>query len=189
MNSPKLDTIRKISRSGKNFLHASSQGIREWLNKEFEQARFHSIRTGAEKGNALAEYGLGSFYENGQHGLRSDYEAYKWFLRAAFQGIADAQAKVSEFNQHGRGVQKNLDEAFNWCRKAAEQGHLSSQIRLAQMYCDAIGTPRNPVEARKWCDKAISRIKANRASIAQQDELENLALALKAATTISAQAA
>ena len=124
-----------------------------WLATEFKEARFHYVRFNAEKGNAASEYRMGLVYESGEHGVQSEHEAHKWFLRAAFHGVAAAQAKVSEYCRDGRGIMKNDEEAFKWCRKAAEQGHAQSQVRLAEMYRDGIGVERNPKEAKKWEDK------------------------------------
>lgn len=123
---------------------------RAWLQVEFSQARLAYIRAQAEKGDAANQFRFGTIYERGEFGLRSDAEAYKWFLRAAFQGIPEAQARVSDFHSEGRGAPKNDEEAFIWCRKAAEQGYVPSQARLAEMYRDGIGVARNPMEAKKW---------------------------------------
>ena len=100
---------------------------------------------------------MGLIFETGEHGVQSEYEAHKWFLRAAFHGVAAAQAKVSEYCRDGRGVPKNNEEAFKWCRKAAEQGHAASQLRLAAMYRDGVGVERNPKEAKKWEDKVSTQ--------------------------------
>ena len=130
---------------------------RVWLGTEFKDARFHYLCLKAEKGDALSEYHLGLVYESGEHGVRSDYEAHRWLLRAAFHGVPAAQAKVSEYCRDGRGVPRNPEEAFKWCRKAAEQGHAVSQLRLAEMYREGIGVDRNPKEAKKWEDKVSTQ--------------------------------
>jgi len=127
--------------------------VRSWALSEFKEGRIQYTRSRAEKGDPASEYRLGLFYESGEHGQQSYYEAHKWFLRAAFHGLAVAQAKVYEFNREGRGVPRNDEEAFKWCRKAAEQGHALSQFRLAEMYREGIGVERNPKEAKKWEDK------------------------------------
>ncbi len=131
--------------------------LRTWLRAEFDDARFYYIRFRAENGDALNQYRFGLMYEKGERGLRSDYEAHKWFLRAAFQGKLEAQARVSEYHQVGRGIPRNAEEAFKWCRKAAEQGHAPSQVRLAQMYSEGIGIERNPREATKWKSKVATQ--------------------------------
>lgn len=131
--------------------------VRSWALTEFKEGRFQYTRSRAEKGDPDSEYRLGQFYETGEHGQQSYYEAHKWFLRAAFHGVAVAQAKVCEFNREGRGVSRNDEEAFKWCRKAAEQGHPLSQLRLAEMYREGIGVERNPKEAKKWEDKVSTQ--------------------------------
>jgi len=153
MNLPKAETFETAISWFSVFVRQSFGRLRFWATKEFSEGRFHYIRSKAEKGDPNYEYQLGLIYERGEHGLRSDYDAHKWFLRAAFQGVAAAQAKVCEFNREGRGVPRNNEEAFKWCRKAAEQGHGFSQVRLAEMYRDGIGVERNPKESKKWEDK------------------------------------
>src|SRR5437868_964913 len=122
MNLPKAESFHTMWTWLSIVLRNQSSRARMWLAAEFREARFHYLRLRAEKGDALSEYRLGLVYETGEHGTRSDYEAHRWFLRAAFQGVAAAQAKVSEYCRDGRGVPRNAEEAFKWCRKAAEQG-------------------------------------------------------------------
>ena len=157
MNLPKSETFDTALTYCAGGLRSSWNRARRWWKTEFELARFHFIRTRAEHGDALNEFRLGLMYEVGQHGLRSDYEAHKWFLRAAFQGVAEAQARVSEYYRLGKGIPRNDEEAFKWCRKAAEQGHLLSQLRLSEMYRDGVGVERNPKEATKWQNKVATQ--------------------------------
>jgi TPR repeat protein len=157
MNLPKAESFNTMwTWFGVAFRNHSAQA-RAWFAGEFREARFHYIRFRAEKGDSTSEYRLGLLYETGEHGVQSAYEAHKWFLRAAFQGVAVAQAKVSEYCRDGRGVTQSNEEAFKWCRKAAEQGHGVSQLRLAEMYRDGIGVERNPKEAKKWEDKVSTQ--------------------------------
>jgi uncharacterized protein len=153
MNLPKAESFNTMWTWFSVVVRNQSHHARIWLKAEFKEARFHYIRFNAEKGQADSEYRLGLIFETGEHGVQSDKEAHKWFLRAAFHGIAAAQAKVCEYCRDGRGVAKNDEEAFKWCRKAAEQGHRESQLRLAEMYRDGIGVERNPKEAQKWENK------------------------------------
>jgi len=157
MNLPKSESfdtaftwITTVSRN-------SLQRARRWAETEFKEGRFQYIRGRAEKGDANYQYLFGLMYEQGQHVAQSDYEAHKFFLRAAYQGVAPAQAKVCEYLRAGRGVTRNDEEAFKWCRKAAEQGHPLSQLRLAEMYRDGIGVERNPKEAHKWESKVATQ--------------------------------
>lgn len=53
--------------------------------------------------------------------MESDYtEAFKWFVMAAEQGLAIAQANVGEYYEFGKGVPKDLEQAVVWYQKAAE---------------------------------------------------------------------
>jgi TPR repeat protein len=157
MNLPKAESFHTMWTWISVVLKNRSHHARLWLDAEFKEARFHYVRFQAEKGQPTSEYRLGLICESGEHGVQSDYEAHKWFLRAAFHGVAEAQAKVSEYCREGRGVARNDEEAFKWCRKAAEQGHTVSQARLAAMYRDGIGVERNPKEAKKWEDKVSTQ--------------------------------
>src|SRR5437016_3542267 len=112
MNLPKSDTFETALTHCAGAMRHSWNRARRWWNTEYDLARFHYIRTRAEHGDALNEYRLGLMYEVGQHGLRSDYEAYKWFLRAAFQGVIEAQSRVSEYYRTGKGIPVNTEEAF-----------------------------------------------------------------------------
>jgi uncharacterized protein len=157
MNLPKAESFNTMWTWFSVVVRNQSSHARIWLAAELKEARFHYIRFRAEKGDPACEYRLGSIYETGEHGVESSYEAHKWLLRAAFHGVAAAQAKVSEYCRDGRGVTRNSEEAFKWCRKAAEQGHAASQLRLAEMYREGIGVERNPKEAKKWEDKASTQ--------------------------------
>ena len=153
MNLPKAETFNTVWTWLSVVLRNWGYHTRLWIAAEFKEARFHYVRFQAEKGHGPSEYRMGLIFESGEHGMRSEYEAHKWLLRAAFHGVAAAQAKVSEHFRDGRGVTRNDEEAFKWCRKAAEQGHAVSQSRLADMYRNGIGVERNPKEAKKWEDK------------------------------------
>ncbi|HIB01800.1 MAG TPA: sel1 repeat family protein, partial [Phycisphaerales bacterium] len=60
----------------------------------------------------------------------------KWFLEAAEQGLASAQANLGRMYLQGEGVSKNYDEAFKWYEKAAEQGDAHRQFMVGDMYID-----------------------------------------------------
>jgi len=169
----KPESFKTASRQTWETLKKWQVRLRAWIHAEIELAEFFYVRVRAEKGDPLNEYRFGLIYERGQYGLRSDYEAHKWFLRAAFKGLPEAQAKVSELYRSGRGVKKSDEEAFGWCRKAAEQGHAPSQVRLAQMYQNGVGVMRNPIEAKKWYNRAVTHR-------SKSEEVVNAQLALQA---------
>jgi len=73
---------------------------------------------------------LGLMYSSG---LQDYVEAARWFLKAAEQGIADAQFKIGVILEEGRGVRKDPASAEVWYGEAAEQGHADAKKRLDKM--------------------------------------------------------
>jgi TPR repeat protein len=71
-------------------------------NIDREAARLYGLA--ADQGNALAQVGLGVFYENGRGGLpKDDREAARLYKLAADQGNALAQVGLGVFYENGRG--------------------------------------------------------------------------------------
>ena len=47
--------------------------------------------------------------------ITQDYkEAFKWYLKAAEQGVAEAQYNLSDMYENGRGIPKSLIDAYMW---------------------------------------------------------------------------
>lgn len=75
----------------------------------------------AGQGNAIAQFILGSMYENGE-GVAQDYkEAMKWYQKAAEQGDADAQYGLGKMYADGSGVAQDYVMSHMWFDIAAEQ--------------------------------------------------------------------
>ncbi|MCP4385353.1 MAG: sel1 repeat family protein [Hyphomicrobiales bacterium] len=138
----------------------------------------------ANRGNAIAQYFLGSIYDNGREGVERDRaEAVRWFRLAADQGDALAQASLGIMYSLGRGVPQDDIEAANWLLKsvyqgnmeaqgplaqiytrgldsfaaAAEQGDAEAQFHLAVMIESGLAQERNQTEAVKWYRKAAEQ--------------------------------
>ena len=78
-------------------------------------------------------------------------------LKAAEQGVADAQWLLGYMYQFGDGVPEDDTEAVKWFRKAAEQGYDAAQYDLAGMYYAGRGVPKDKTEAVKWYRKAAEQ--------------------------------
>jgi len=77
----------------------------------------------AEQGDAVAQFALGSMYENGRGVPKDDVEAVRWYRLAAEQEIASAQNNLAKMYRRGRGVPKDDVLAHMWWSLAAAQGH------------------------------------------------------------------
>jgi TPR repeat protein len=87
----------------------------------------------AAKGNALAEAKLGAQYLLGQNGTEKDEKkAAEWLLKAASQGILEAQVIIAAMYDRGLGMEMDVHKATAWYEKAAAQGHKPSLAILGR---------------------------------------------------------
>lgn len=123
----------------------------------------------AEKGDAVAQYRLGTMYAEGKGVGQNDATAMLWFQRAAEQGIAPAQYNVGASYAAGLGVSKDDAEAAKWFRRAAGQGMAFAQLNLGLLYAAGRGVPQDNVEAMTWLQLALFALPAGaaRSDVAQ----------------------
>ena len=108
------------------------------------------LRPLAAQGNAIAQFGLGWMYANGQ-GVTQDYQAaVKWYRLAAAQGNAGTQFNLGWIYDNGQGVTQDYREAVKWYRLAAAQGNAGAQFNLGWMYDNGKGVTRDYQEAVQW---------------------------------------
>ncbi|WP_048942707.1 tetratricopeptide repeat protein, partial [Haemophilus influenzae] len=87
----------------------------------------------------------------GQGVKQDDFEAVKWFRKAAEQGYAEAKFNLGHMYSKGRGVKQDDFEAVNWYRKAAEQGDADAQAILGFLYLlGERGVQVNKSLAKEW---------------------------------------
>lgn len=88
----------------------------------------------AERGDAGAQYALGTLYKNGE-GVEQNYqEALKWYKKSAEQGNVDSQVILGALHYVGQGVAQDKIMAYEWWSKAASQGNEAAQKSL-DMLC------------------------------------------------------
>lgn len=124
-----------------------------WLKEEYRLTCHARIQAKAANGDAKAQYILGTLCE-APHGTGSVAETLKWYKKAAFQGLPEAQLALGLKYLHGQGVTQSDDEALLWFRKAAEQGQPEAQFHLGNLYSEGRGAARDLVQADKWRRKA-----------------------------------
>jgi len=87
----------------------------------------------------------------------------QWFLRAAEQGHATAQATLGAYYWAGRGVPQDLSKAYFWSALALAQGDENSKSRLeglaSQMTRTQISAARQ--EAEVWLHQHSAAKPAN----------------------------
>jgi hypothetical protein len=110
----------------------------------------------AEKGDAEAQYSLGTLYAEGKGVEQNDATAFLWFQRAANQGVAAAQYNVGASYATGAGIAKSDVDAARWFRRAADQGMAFAQLNLGLLYAAGNGVAQDDVEAYKWLELAFA---------------------------------
>ena len=132
-------------------------------------------RLAAERGDAEAQYNLGSMYYWGRGVLQDDKKAAQWYRAAADQGHVLAQYNLGTMHAEKRGVEKTLQwyysallwlgliwdendkEAVRWYQIAADQGYAPAQHSLGIMYVEGRGVSQNDVQAHMWFDLSASQ--------------------------------
>ena len=114
----------------------------------------NSVQARAKRGNAAAQYELGTQY----HDDGSEFDA---ILKDAESGDAVAQHLLAEIyfgeSELEIEIEEDYEKAFYWYEKAAEQGHSGAQYTLAVFYAttfDDFGVPKDDRKALYWFDKA-----------------------------------
>lgn len=118
-----------------------------------EQA-FKMLADLAEKGNADAMNGLGSFYFRGLGGEKDDALAARWFAKAAEKGQVQAMVSLGCCSYQGHGVPKDRTAALRWFTKAGEQGHAEGAYNAGLLHASGQGTAADMDKARTWYQTA-----------------------------------
>jgi len=84
----------------------------------------------AERGDAEAQFMLGTLYRNGDGVLQNDKQAVEWFQRAANQGYVRALSALGSSYWAGRGVPQDYSQAYFWYQLALAEGDQNSKSLL-----------------------------------------------------------
>jgi TPR repeat protein len=124
-----------------------------------DQTRFPDagmwFRKSADQGYVLAEFQLAEMYNAGQLGADQRSNCIPWYLKAAAQGNADAQARVGELpvlypNNPLLKPVNNIDTL----RQSAQSGNFEAQYQLARRYQFGMGVSKDAAQAFYWMQQA-----------------------------------
>ena len=119
------------------------------------QSTYQENIKAAKKGDAEAQFRIGSCYSKGWDVKINDEQAVFWWLKAAKQGHVISQHLVAFAYDRGKGVKKDTSQAVYWYRKAAEQGYCLSQECLGLFYMKKENRDYN--QAAFWFRKAAEQ--------------------------------
>jgi len=105
----------------------------------------------AERGDAEAQFMLGTLYRNGDGVRQNDAQAIEWFQRAADQGYVRALSALGSSYWAGRGVRQDYSRAYFWYQLALAEGDQNSKSLLeglsTQMTREQVASVRQQAEA------------------------------------------
>ena len=144
------DLARRIAKLPKVDPRQLKRGLQAYRSRDFYRAK-KLLWPLARNGNAKAQNKVGNLYYYGRAGLNKNYrKAYEWFLRAAKQGLAEAQFSVGIMYSLGRGASRDDRLAEKWFLKSANQNNSYAQAALGILY----EGKKNYPEALKWYIKS-----------------------------------
>ena len=104
----------------------------------------------SDQGDAVAQYKLAFFYNNGKGVPKDDAIALDLMKKAAEGGYATAQAGLGDMYSRGYGNVLNRDpiKAFEWWHKAAANGDTDAQLLLYKDYRNMFGSEQGHDKAK-----------------------------------------
>ncbi|RGB35179.1 kinase-like domain-containing protein, partial [Rhizophagus diaphanus] len=115
--------------------------------KQNYKKAFYYFQKAAESGYKIAQYDLGSCYEDGKGVKKNNRKAFILYQKSAEQGFLDAQYKLGYCYNFGIGTEANETKAFEFYKIAARKDHLDAQYQLGYCYHFGIGTEVDKTKA------------------------------------------
>lgn len=109
----------------------------------------NDMRVKAEKGDPVAQNGLGMISFYGFGGTQDFAAAKGWFEKAANQGYPEAMVQLGNLFENGLGVEKDVAKAVLLYLQAAGLNDPHGQFRLAVLQIEGIGLARDEAEGEK----------------------------------------
>ena len=112
----------------------------------------------ATEGDPKAQMQLGQIYATGLNNTPVNAaESFRWFEKAANQGLPEAQEAVGRMLLTGTGIPADPGAAMTWYEKAAAQGRAEAEGALGKFYHDGISVPQDFAAALKLFRKAAAQ--------------------------------
>lgn len=118
---------------------------------KFKQARLIWEMT-ARLGDGASQYMLAHMHRNGLGGDADKRSSYRWYVRAAGNGVAAAQYQLGEvFFRLG-----NIRKTLWWWSQSAKAGYVPAQCNLGMIHLFGYGVKKRPELASTWLLRAAN---------------------------------
>ncbi len=131
-----------------------------YMENQLEEAvRIFRFLASDQGGSPEAQMQYGLALANGIGVEQNEYEAIRWYLKAAARGNADAMNNLSVMFAMGRGAEKSQDTSFVWALRAAREGHpvATAKVGLFLVRGDAPSVGSDLEAALSWILLAAKR--------------------------------
>ncbi len=101
-------------------------------NKKYYKA-LDECKKMAKKGEAVAQFNLGTLYYQGLGVMADNRIAYKWIDKSAQNNFAKAQYNIGIMTANGIGSEADLSKAFGWLILAKNNAYQDAADAIEQM--------------------------------------------------------
>lgn len=163
INANEESTLIPAQRSGGNRVahDVQSEALFRQAVVDYEHGNYSAALPAfqqlALKGNADAQYYLGTLFDNGLAVNKDERQAAEWYLKAADQNHVVAQYNLGVSYARGQGILQNYQEAVHWYLQAAQQGYTAAQNNLGELYASGLGVEQDFVTSAQWFMKAAEQ--------------------------------
>ena len=155
VSSPPV-TVKEDVNLAMSAVEQNDEGVKFQEAKDYKQA-IKLYRLAADRGLAMAQFNLGTMYENGGEVAKDLKQAFKWYQLAANQGNVYGQQSLGIMYFSGKGTKKDYMQAIKWFRKAADQGNKNGQYSIGYMYVNGLGVAKDISQALYWYELAAAQ--------------------------------
>ena len=128
------------------------------VQKDIQRAMSY-FKEAADNGIAMAAYQMGRIYETGNaEDLPADQlQSFKWYARAAKEGLPEAENNLGSCYFFGRGVDVDYEKAFRLYKSSAEKGNNEAEMNVGICYAAGKGVKQDYALAYTWWKKAAEQ--------------------------------
>src|SRR5262249_48160903 len=104
-----------------------------------------------------AQFNLGRMSSSGKGIAKDEAEAFRWFRKAADQGLTEAQLEVAFRYNRGQGIERNEAEAAKWLQKVSTSENPQALNNVAwELATSTDDRLRNGTNAVAFAEKAVA---------------------------------
>ena len=105
----------------------------------------------------IGQFYMGYMYLTGTGVKKDQSRATSWFVKAADQGLPDAQLVLGHMYWTGRGARRDTTRAIDWLKKAVAQEHVRSMGLLGCIYLEDDPPNRDVTRGLQLLEKAVQK--------------------------------